>query len=102
MIGRDEVIDVEGTRVLNMSGTIFNHANARLAASSEFKRTNVQEPGLCAVASSSPDFILCISYHRSDSTSGDPSLCPRISNAGGFKKRFLSYFDRFASPSQHF
>ena len=65
MIGRDEVIDVEGTRVLNMSGTIFNHVNARLAASSEFKRTNVQEPGLCAVASSSPDFILCIFDHRS-------------------------------------
>ena len=56
MIGRDEVVDVEGTRVLNMSGTLFNHVNARLAASSEFKRTNVQEPGLCAVASSSPDF----------------------------------------------
>ena len=43
MIGRDEVIDLEGTRVLNMSGTIFNHVNARLAASSEFQRTNIQE-----------------------------------------------------------
>ena len=46
MIGRDEVVDVEGTRVLNMSGTLFNHVNARLAASSEFKRTNVQEPAM--------------------------------------------------------
>ena len=93
MIGRDEVVDVEGTRVLNMSGTIFNHVNARLAASSEFKRTNVQEPGLCAVASSSPDFMLCIFYHRNESISGDPSLCPptptpcfaTLGTAGGFK-----------------
>ena len=80
MIGRDEVTDLEGTRVLNMSGTIFNHVNARLAASSEFKRTDIQEPGLCAVASSSPDFILCIFYHRNESMSGDPSLYPPTPN----------------------
>ena len=32
MIGRDEVTDLEGTRVSNMSGIIFSRLAARLAA----------------------------------------------------------------------
>ena len=63
-VNESEYTCVEGTRVSNMSGIILSQVNTRLAASSGFKRTNVQEPGLCAVASSSPDFIICIFYHR--------------------------------------